>query len=423
MRLNRKLIYIALVLLLLCIFLTPTIVTTAEGQTSSSSWVNVNPVSNSQAYTSINSNWTLTFQAVWGYGQNSGQPIPNATVTVQITGKYSGIATTLNLNTTSGTFSFNYSSPTADILTFTPTKLRTQDGDLWTSAAVDGVVGFQFEPVTVWYDSFHVALTNFDTGIQGKVAVSANVTYQLLPQDGLTLPAQDTVGNQPFLPKIAGGLNVTINGVKTQEIQPGIYTATVPTSFPTAYILVAVSRNGWTTTYTAFERTHSANQSAWLKYGAVAMVAVVAAFSALYFLRFRKPDHSTPILAKARYPLLSGILLIVVSLVSLYWATLGLDAYLHGFSWLLLAVTGIVSFVSAFGASMLSILKRSQAPVIFLSCVPLLANIIVVKASMDSYMLAVPWLLVGFSLVISVAGALLVSNADKQFNKHPSENR
>ena len=276
-----------------------------------------------------------------------------------------------------------------------------QNGVQWNSTtSINGTVGLESKPIAVWYDTFHVALISSDTNEAQTTKVTVNVTYLLQPQNGITLHS---------------GVDVTINGVKADQTEPNIFSANVSTVFPTAYVLVQVSKDGWTTTYTAFEFTHNANQTEWLKYASIIMLLAVASSVTLYVVHFRKPNQPTPLFSRARFPLIGGALLLIVSVVSIYWGILGLEAASHGFNWLLLAITGLGSFAAAVAGGVLSVFKKNQALVIFLACVPLLTDIVVVKASFDAYQLAVPWLIVGLSMAASTVSGLLVSNADKQF--------
>jgi hypothetical protein len=392
----------------------------ASGQTTANYWVTVNPTTDSQMYTTVGRNWTLTFQAIWSYGNNSGQPISNATVTMQVSGSKSGAITTLQLNTASGLFSFNYSSSTADILTFTPTKLVTQDNTEYNSTLLktsgNQVYDFQSKSVTVWWDTFNVSLISSNTKTSGAIAVNLNITYLLIPQEGLTLPAKDNYSNQTFLSKIAHGANVTINGVKAEETSvAGIYTANVSTVFPTAYVIVAVSQNGWTTTYTAFSFTHNANAAIW-NYALIIGLIFVAALLVLYFVLFRKSTQATSLSARVSFPLIGGVLLMFTSIVSLYWGSIGVEAISHGFSWLPLAVSGLSSFVLGLVGSVLSMKKKNQALVIFTICVPLIVNFIVITYSLDAYQLTIPRLTIYLSLATSILSGLLISNSDEQFS-------
>jgi hypothetical protein len=412
-----------IVLLTLLLFATvlPVFIAKADAQSSESYWVTVKSKTDSQLYTTVDRNWTLSFEALWSYGSSSGQPISNATVTIQVSGAKEGAITNLELNTTSGVFSFDYSSSTADKITFTPTELKTQDGAEYNSTLVKSggsqAIGFQSTPVTVWWDTFQVSLINYNTDTLRAVAVSVNVTYLLLPQEGFTLPSQDTYSHQTFLPKIVSGANVTVNGVKAQETSvAGMYSADVSTVFPTAYVLVTVAQKGWTTTCTAFSFTQKANEAVW-SYALVIGLILVAVSVLLYFMLFKKPTQPPSLLSRASFPLMGGVLLLFTSFVSLYWGALAVEATMHGFNWIVLAVAGLVSFALGIVGSVMSLKKRNEVLVIFALCAPIIVNLIIVKYAFDAYTLPIPWLFFFVSMAASIVSTLLIANSDEQFSK------
>ncbi len=297
---------------------------TVVAQNPSNNYVTVNPTtSNSPMYTPVGSNWNVSFQALWSYGDNSGQPISNATVTVQVSGSKSGAITTLQLNTTSGVFSFNYSSSTAEVITFTPTKLVTENGTQWKPDLLgsgNSTFGFQSESVVVWWDTFHVSLVSYAAETKGSATVTVNVTYSLLPEDGLALPAWATYSHQTFLPKIVHNATVTIDGVSAKEISAGIFTANVPIWLPTAYILVGVSQEGWVTTNTGFSFAHNANETLW----EYAVLGIVFVFAGLMFfvVRFRNQTASC---RRRRTGMLFWVVHFLQSLLSLVYTGDSLD--------------------------------------------------------------------------------------------------
>ncbi len=390
---------------------------TVVSQNPSNYYVTVNPTtSNSTLYTPVGSNWNVSFQALWSYGDNSGQPISNATVTVQVSGSKSGAITTLQLNTTSGVFSFNYSSSTAEVITFTPTKLVTQNGTQWKPTLLDSgnkIYGFQSESVVVWWDTFHVSLVSYIAETKGSATVTVNVTYSLLPEDGLTLQDWATYSHQTFLPKIVHNATVTINGVNAEELSAGIFTANVPIWLPTAYIHVGVSQEGWVTTHTGFSFAHNANETLW-EYAVLAIVFVFAGLT-LFVVRFRKSNNNL-LQTQNRYAVLGGALLAITSIISLYWGIVGLDSTLHGFDWTVLIAIGFLTFGFGLTAGILSMLRKNQSLVIFAVTIVMATNIIGIKSSLDMYQLASPWLIVIGSFVMSVISGYLVSNADEAFS-------
>jgi hypothetical protein len=342
---------IAFSLLLLLPFASQSCFQFAHAETATADgWITVYPTTeDSPRYTSVGQNWTLSFQALWSHGDNAGQAVENATVTIQITSTTKDKAVgMLEENTTSaGILSFNYSSLNADVLAFNATKLVTQDGTEY-DASLDtetGLYGVQSKPVTVWYDTFHVALLEYSTDSLGTTRVSVNVTYQLLPEEGLSLPAWATYSNQTFLPKSVHGAQVTINSVKAQEsAAEGIYSANVSTHFSTAYIHVGVSQQNWVTTNTGFSFAHSANTPLWLA-GVAIGAAFVVGILILKAVMARKAKDNIGSWKRSVFPFFGGVLLAVASVASLYWGLVGVEGFLHGFDWVLLAILGVFSFV------------------------------------------------------------------------------
>jgi hypothetical protein len=415
MHLNqRSVIRIVLVGIIMLFLVFPTVVKTAIAQTTPNYYITVNSTTpNSPMYTTVGRNWTVSFEALWSYGDNSGQAISNATVTVQVNNSKNEVINTLSVNTTTGLFSFNHSLSTADVLTFTPVKLVTQDGVEWKPSLLDAeksLYGFQSESVVVWWDTFHVSLVSYDTKTLGVTAVSVNVTYLLLPEDGLTLPEWATYSNQTFLPKIVHNANVTINGVKAGETSmEGIFTANTTIWLPTAYIHVEVSKEGWVSTHTGFSY---ANQPLWdygLGFGLVLIVALT-----VFFVLNRKSRNNV-FSVKKSYAFLGGVLLAITSVISLYWGLVGLDSTLHGFDWVLLTIMGLVSFGFGLLASILSVKRQNQPLVIMALIVPILTNLTVVSSSLGMYQFANPWLILIPSFVLSFIGGVLICNADEAF--------
>ena len=233
---------------LLIVVLSAVFLQAAWAQTSPNYRVTVNSAtSNNVLYSTVGHNSTLVFQAVWSFGENSGQAIENANVTVEVkTAKDEVIDMVVPTTNSTGFLSFNYSTQTPEILTFTPTNLISQDGIEWNSTLVQGetnLYGLQAESITAYYDTFDVTLVSANTNTQGTTSIIVNVTYLLVPEEGLTLPPESSYLNQTYFPKIAQNVNVTINGVEAQKsTDPGTYSAEFPTSLPTAYVLVKVSQ-------------------------------------------------------------------------------------------------------------------------------------------------------------------------------------
>jgi hypothetical protein len=414
------------IILISILMILPVFVSGVSAQAQSNYYVTVKPTTaNSPMYTTVGQNWTVSFEAVWSYGSDSGKSIQNATAAIQVSNREKQIIDNLSLNTTTGIFYFNYSSPTADILTFTPTKLTTQDGKTWKTSIVDSannVYGLQSQSAVIWWDTFHMSQVSSNTNSLGKVAISVNVTYLLLPEEGLTLPAWATYSNQTFLPKIAQNATVTINDVKAEESQvPGIYSASSSTWLPTTYVNVEVSQEGWTTTSTGISFAHNANQPVWT-YAVGLGSAFTFATVMLYFFKSRKANN--PLLFKhPSFPFFGGVLLAVTSVISLYWGLVGLEGTLHTFNWILLAILGMLSFAFGIVGAVSSLRRKNQALAIFAVIVPMFMNVIAVKSSLDMYKLTNPWVILLVSVLLSIISGYLISNSDENFKKPNSDQK
>ena len=108
-------------------------------------------------------------------------------------------------------------------------------------------------------------------------------------------------------------------------------------------------------------------------------------------------------------------MLLGASFISLYWGVVGVDSSLHGFSWVLLASVGFASFIFGVAGSVMSWKRKRQAAVLFVISLSLVANVAAVKASLDSYLLPMPWIFLGLSFAVSLINGLLIGNSDDQF--------
>ncbi len=355
-------------------------------------------------YTSIGNNWTLSFSANW----TNGQPIPNATAVIDVKNSQNDLLETLSFNTTTGVFEFNYSSANADILAFTPTSLTTMDGQEYKTDVSDGVAyGLSAESTIVWYDTFHVSLLSFDTDSLGKTVATVNVTYLLLPEEGLTLH------NQTLLQKIVHDATVTINGVEANETSPGIFTAESSAWMDTAYVNVRVSQEGWKTTDTAFSFEHAANKQVWM-YGVGFVSVVVLVALALHFVVYRKAKNSSKHSTKLFF---GFILLIISSVLSLYWGVVAIEGVLHTFDWLLFVVACMFSFCFGIIGSIFVFRKKMQPLAIFAPIVPLIVNTVIVKSVLDGSQLASQWLMLLLFTILSAVCIFLISSSDEAFKK------
>ncbi len=415
----------ALIILIVVFLVLPLFIgnVSVQAQTSyyvSNYYVTVKPTTaDSPMYTTVGKNWTVSFESQWSYGSDSGTSISNATASIAVHNRSNELIETLTLNTTTGIFTFNYSSSTADIFTFTPTKLVTDDGKEWTADIVDSeahLFGLKSGSAVVWYDTFHVSFVSSDTGSLGKAGSTVNVTYFLLPEEGLTLPAWATYNNQTFLSKNVQAATVTINGVKAQESKaPGIYTADCSTFFSTAYVNVKVSQEGWIATTTGFSFVQNANQQIWIY---IVGLGLALAFAAVMLYFFKSIKANNPVPAKhSSFPFFGGVLLIATSVISLYWGLVGLEGTLHMFDWLPLTLLGMLTFAFGISGSLMAFKKRNQALVIFSVLAPMAVNIVVVKSSLDTYHLANPWLILLTSVFASIIAGYFICNSDTSFQK------
>lgn len=379
-------------------------------------FVTVKPTADSLMYAPVGKNLTFAFEATWSFGDNTGQPIPNATVTFEVYNIKEKVIDTLEINSSKGVFFFNYSSPNAGVFKLMPTKLVTEDQNGWNIKllADSNVYGLRGEPAIAWWDTFNVELVNYDATMPNTASLTLNLTYLLIPQEGLTLPAGASYNNKTFLPKTVQEANVTVNGVNAQKTNTtGIYVVNVPIWLPTAFVHVSVSQEDWTTKHTGFSFSHSSNEPAWI---------VIAVFGSLLtvgflFIRFAKTRRqgNPSGLRHSNFPYYGGVLLAASSVLNLYWGVVLSDCFLHGFDWLLLAVLCFVSFVFGVWGCVKALKQRSEALVIFAVVVSLFINVGVVKAALDMYQLATPWLIIGVSVFLAFASGVLVSNADQNF--------
>jgi hypothetical protein len=359
-------------------------------------------------HASVRQNFSIPFHAVWTYGSSLGEAIENANVTVEIkTGHGDSVENVTQTTNATGFATFNYSFSVPVILTFTPTRTVTQDGTEWNAS----LYNLQSESATVYCDTFDVALVSANTETLGLAEVSVNVTYLLVPEEGLTLPQASNSSQQEVISKTVHSVSVTINGVKAEETAVhGVYTASFSTWLLTAYVIVEVSQESWASAHEGFSFAHGSNGTIWIP--AIILCSVCAAVSlALYFVWHRK-SKSVVVFGKAGFPIFGGVLLAIASFISLYWGVVGFDSALHGFDWALLGVAGIGSFGCGLLGSVMSLKRKNQTLTIFTVCAPLIVNEVAVKAALDFYQLATPWVIIVPSLVIAVISGIFVSNSN-----------
>lgn len=412
-----------LITLLCIVLILPVLIDNATAQAEPNYYVTITPIipENSSMYTTVGHNWTLTFTASWSYNSDSEKQIKNASVTIEVKNSQK-VLEELSLNTTSGTFTFNYSSNEAGILTFTPTSLTTQNNDKYSAEVIDStnnLYGLNGASVVVWWDTFHVSLLSYDTSILENTAVTVNVTYLLLPEEGLNLPEWATYSNQTFLPKIINDATVRINGVVAQETDTaGVFRANSSILMPTAYINVDVSQEGWTTTHTAFGFAHNANRQVWF-YGIVFASVVTFVVLIIHTILSRKAGASS--FKISNFPFFGAVFLMVTSFISLYWGVVSLEGVLHTFDWLAFTALCLLSFVFGFFSSLMILRRKYQVAAIFTVSVPLIVNTFFVKVFLDMSQLANPWLVISLSVVLSILSTFFICNSDNAFEKKTLE--
>jgi len=395
---------------LLLLVLVSTFVVNANAQITNSHWdkVAVKPATPTLImHASVAQNFSVPFQAMWASGNFLMEAVQNANITVEIKNAEGDSVENITQTTNAtGYAAFNYSSPVPDILTFTPIRAVTQDEKEWNTS----LTNFQLESVTVYCDTFDAALVSTNTETLGLTEVSVNVTYLLVPEEGLTLPPTSNSSQQDIVSKIVHGANVTINGVKAEETAVhGVYTASFATWSPTAYVLVEVSHENWVPVHEGFSFAHNANGAIWTP-AIILCVACAAVALALYIVLSRKSNRAVGF-RETVCPVFGGVTLAVASFISLYWGIVAFDGALHGFDWALLGVTGIGSFGFGLVGSVMAMKKKNQTLAISAVCAPLIANAVAVKATLDIYQLTAPWLIIVLALAIAIISGILISNA------------
>ena len=367
----------------------------------------INPISAElPQYTSIGSTVNVPFEAHWTHGPNHSKFIENATATIAVTNQKGELVDTIIANTTTGVFVINYTQSKPNILSFNATKLVTQDGQEWNAEPIDSTnyaYGLTSSDARVYWDTFHVSMVSCNTDSLGKIDAKVNVTRLLLPQEGLT------VRGDVHVSKIAMGVTVTINGVLTKEIEPGIYSANSSTWLSTAYVLVKVSSVNWTTTSTGFNFIHNANQPSWT-YVMGSAIICVPAMLVLRLLIFKKANNKA---AKHNsFTFIGMVVLTSTCIISLYWTFVAVEATLHTFEWALLAVFGIFSTVLGLVGSVMLMRQKHPAMVMSAVMLPMIMNTLAVNASLGMYQLDSPWIWLFASLFLSIISAVFICRTE-----------
>ena len=118
---------------------------------------------------------------------------------------------------------------------------------------------------------------------------------------------------------------------------------------------------------------------------------------------------------KSRLPDIGAVLLIVASLVSVYWALVGVEGALSGFDWIVLMVFGISAFVLGLAGSVMSKMRKNFPLTVITVCFPLIENGPLAKYSFDDSGLAIPWIPIIAGTVICISSGILIAMSDEQF--------
>jgi hypothetical protein len=169
---------------------------------------------------------------------------------------------------------------------------------------------------------------------------------------------------------------------------------------------------------------HETNITIWTPLAIIIASVFAAAFSAVLFATSRK--LRTAVSKRWILPVLGGFLLILSSLMGLYWVLVWFESALHGFGWALYGVSGVFSFGFGLLGGVMAVRRKNQTVALWAVSLSLFANVIAVYASLDSYQLAIPWTLILPTFAFSLISGLLIGNADDQFqnldqNPHTSE--
>jgi hypothetical protein len=194
-------------------------------------------------HSTVDWEWNFTYEARWDWGESKGEIIPNATLPIEVydVANESNIVLVNNFLLTTdnrGCVSFVYSSPIPRVLRFKPTKLITRDGaeynsslyettyEQYSTASYYNLYGFRSNESTIYWDDFDMSIANVDVNRLGTSKVAVNLTYQMIPTEGVWVGMWDPEKTN-YIPKYVSNANVTVNGVKADELSPGLYEAQV----------------------------------------------------------------------------------------------------------------------------------------------------------------------------------------------------
>jgi hypothetical protein len=144
---------------------------------------------------------------------------------------------------------------------------------------------------------------------------------------------------------------------------------------------------------------------------------VVGVAALLLFVFIFRKENNPLLLRHNNYPFYGSALLAITSIISLYWGLVGLDGFLHGFDWILLASLGTLSFTLGIVGILTLLRKKYQILAIIAVAAPMFVNVVGIKFSLDMYQLANPWLILLASLFLSAISGYFICNSDAHFSK------
>ncbi len=100
--------------------------------------------------------------------------------------------------------------------------------------------------------------------------------------------------------------------------------------------------------------------------------------------------------------------------MSMYWTAVGIEGIIAGFDWTVLAVLGIVSSVTGLVGVIMIFRRKNQAFVIASVILPLVVNLVVVKAELDVYQLPTPWIALFGTFAVTALSGILIANSENQ---------
>ncbi|MFZ7119506.1 MAG: hypothetical protein ACOWWH_00965 [Eubacteriaceae bacterium] len=366
----------------------------------------------SQTYTSVGKNWTFMFISIYNDPDNSSIPVCNASLFIQVNNSKNEEIEVLEIKTTqSGISSFNYSSSVPEILTFTPIMLITENKSKYVSTILDETDFncLASESITGWWDTFDVSIVNFSPITYGTAIVEINVNYLLIPESGINFSERSTCLNKTFLQKTANNISVTINSEAVEQTKDGEFNATFFTFLPITYVIVEVSKEGWSSTVRAFSFVNSANEFIWQ----LALLFCLIVFSGILVFKFISIKKNGKVfVSRKNFSFFNAIFLTLNSGITFYWGLVWLSGTLIGFGWHIYVVISFPTIIIGLVGAIFSLKRKLQPFVIASNLIPMILFSVGVVSSHEIYNLQIPWLMLIPSFVSSIISSYLACNAD-----------